>query len=158
MGGRCHRWRCWARAVQSRSRWESVAGVVVLALPSTRPCWGYCGVARMKLVVLCCLLPVLLYCSCTCIIEIFYPHLSTMPTPVTCSWLLLLLPHNLTMQLPVMHHALFQSNQTVHHAIDTQKATTSVYLSHGIDAHCGLSRSVHGCVARTHSPRDLLDK
>ena len=130
---------------------------VVLALPGTRPCRGYCGVARMKLVVLCCLLPVLLFCSCTCIIEIFYPHLSTMPTPLTCSWLLLLLPRNLTMQLAAMHHTLFQSNQTVHNAIDTQKATTSICLIHGVGAHCVLSRSVHSFVARAHSPRDLLD-
>ena len=80
-----------------------------------------------------------------------------MPTPLTCSWLLLLLPRNLTMQLAAMHHTLFQSNQTVHNAIDTQKATTSVCLIHGVGAHCVLSRSVHSFVARAHSPRDLLD-
>ena len=131
---------------------------VVLALPGTRPCRGYCGVARMKLVVLCCLLPLLLFCSCTCIIEIIiYPHFSTIPTPLTCSWLLLLLPRNLTMQLAAMHHTLFQSNQTVHNAIDTQKSTTSVCLILGIGAHCVFSCSVHSFVARAHSPRDLLD-
>ena len=27
-GGRCHRWRWWARVGQSRNRWESVAGAV----------------------------------------------------------------------------------------------------------------------------------
>ena len=36
------------------------------------------------------------------------------------------------------------------------KPTKSVYLIHG--AHCISSRSVHGCVARAHSPRDLLHK
>ena len=100
-----------------------------------------------------CALPI----SCTCIAETFYPHLSTIPTALTCSWLLLLLPHNLTMQLAAMCLALFRSNQTVHNAIDTQKATTSVCLIHGIGAHCVFSHSVHSFVARAHSPRDLLN-
>ena len=31
-------------------------------------------------------------------------------------------------------------------------------MHYGVGARCGLSRSVHGCVARAHSPHDLLDK